>query len=137
MELERQAALAAKIDRAREREERRIDDSRRNVVREAGASRSAEEQAHLRTEEWSEAAIAALRAQALRPLAEAVSRRVTESRVEFLERRKERRQVEEILKEVEEKLAEERKRRAQRELDDWFSGKMLRRRRGRSGARLF
>jgi hypothetical protein len=130
MELERRAALAARVEEMREGERARIRAGRERVLESICGTGSEDERLRLRSMEWRSAEDAARREQQLGPVAEAVARRVEEGREEFLERRKERLQVEKVLEEEQERLREEQERRTQRDLDDWFGMKQVRERRG-------
>lgn len=127
MELERRAALASRIERARQKERENIRESFEQANRAIGECAAAE-QAQRRTAEWMNAESAAWREHQLRPLAMATDQRVVEARSEFLERRKERRQVESVIDSERVRLGIERERRIQRELDDWFGTKRTRQR---------
>jgi hypothetical protein len=129
MELERRAALAARIDLAQQRERESIWESRERALEKICENGSAIEQARQRTTEWMNAENAAWREQQLQPLVQATARRVAEGREEFFERRKERLQVESVLDAERARLREEQERRTQRELDDWFGMKQIRQRR--------
>lgn len=132
MELARRTAVASAIERAEERER---EDARACRERAAevilrsgsGTEEQAAELARLREAEWRSANAAGGRAQRIAPLAEAAERRVIAGREEFLERRKERRQVERVLESAAERELVERERHEQRELDDWFGMKQSRR----------
>lgn len=128
MELERRAALAARIDRAQQRERDAIHESREQAFIKISEDGPSAEQAEQRTTEWTNAESAAWREQQLAPLAQATARRVAEGREEFFERRKQRQQVESVLKAQQEFRRTEQERRAQRELDDWFGMKQARQR---------
>jgi hypothetical protein len=136
MEVERRAALAARIDSAQQQERESIRDSRRRALNAICENGPAAGQAQQRTTEWSNAETAAWREQQLRPLAQAAARRVAEGRDEFLERRKERRQVESVLNSEKARTAAEQERRSQRELDDWFGLKQIRQRRRRNPEKI-
>ncbi len=129
MELERRAALAARIKSAQQCERDVIRASRAQVVTIIDEDGSPVEQAQQRTTEWTSAESAAWREQQLQPMAEATARRVSEMREEYLERRKERRQVESILDAERARIQIEKERRTQRNLDDWFGAKHNRLRR--------
>jgi len=122
-ELERRAALAARIDRAQQREQQTVRASRAQVVQTIGEDGPATEQALQRTVEWSSAESATWHERQLQSLADAAARRLAEAREEFLERRKERRQVESVLDAERARLQSEQDRHAQRNLDDWFGAK--------------
>ncbi|MGC2160522.1 MAG: hypothetical protein WA634_01310 [Silvibacterium sp.] len=126
MELERRAALAARIDQAQQRERQNSRESRALALQTISNSSPSREQAQQRTMEWSNAESSAWREQQLEPLAQATARRVAEGREEFFERRKERRQVESVLDAERTRLRTEQERRTQRELDDWFGMKLAR-----------
>jgi len=126
MELERRAALAARIDGVQQLERQTIRESRRLALKTICEDGLTREQAQQRTTEWSNAENAARREQQLAPLALATAHRVAEGREEFFERRKERRQVESVLEAERARLRIEQERRAQRELDDWFGMKQIR-----------
>jgi hypothetical protein len=126
MELERRASLAARIDHAQRRERESIRDSRAQALRKICEDGPALEQAQQRTTEWSNAESAAGREQQLEPVAQATARRVVQGREEFLERRKERQQVESVLEAEKARLRSEQDRRTQRDLDDWFGVKHVR-----------
>lgn len=127
MELEQRAALAARVGRAQERERKTIRESRAEVVKTVSIDSEVEEQVEQRTIEWSNAESAAWRERQLEPLAKAAARRVEEGRAEFFEKRKERRQVESVVEVQRERLRVEQDRRTQRNLDDWFGMKQIRR----------
>lgn len=126
LELQRRAALAARIDGAQQRERASIRESRRQAIGKICEDGAAAEQTQQRTMEWSSAESAAWREQQLQPLAEAAARRVLEGRADFFERRKERQQVESVLDAERERRRSEQERRTQRELDDWFGMKQAR-----------
>ena len=126
MDVERRVALAARIDGAQERERKTIRGSREQVLRKI--SEDAHEQAQHRTAEWMNVESAIWREQQLQQLAQAAQRRVVESREEFLERRKERQQVQSVLEQQRERLRVEQERRVQREIDDWFGMSKVRKR---------
>lgn len=126
MELERRAALAARVERAQLRERESIRESREQALAKICEDGSAHEQAEQRTTEWMNAESAAWRDQQLEPLAQASARKVALGREEFFERRKERQQVESVLDAEKARLREEQERRTQRELDDWFGMKQAR-----------
>lgn len=128
-ELERRAALAARIDRAQELERQTIRASRAQALKTICEGGPAIEQSQQRTTEWSSAEAAVWREQQLQPLAAATARRVAEARAEFLERRKERQQAESVLDAERRRLQADQQRRAQRDLDDWFGTKLVRERR--------
>ncbi len=130
MELERRAALAARVEELREGERARIRAGRECALASICGSEPEEERLRERSMEWRSAEEAAKREQQLEPVAQAAARRVAEGREEFLERRKERRQVERVLEAEQERLREEHDRRMQRGLDDWFGMKEARRRKG-------
>lgn len=127
LELERRAALAARIDRAQERERSSMRESRAEVVKTVVNPCEAAEQSRQRTLEWSNVESAAWRERQLHPLAQATARKVEEARAEFFERRKERRQLESVLEAQRVRERVERDRRIQRDLDDWFGMKQIRR----------
>jgi hypothetical protein len=127
MEVERRTALAARIDGAQMRQRETIRNSREQALR--NISEDAPEQARHRTAEWMNVESAAWREQQLQPLAQAAQGRVAEAREEFLERRKERQQVESVLENQQARLKFEQERRTQRELDDWFGANQVRNRR--------
>lgn len=127
LELERRAALAARIDRAQERERASMRESRGEVVKTVSENGEAAEQSRERTLGWWNVESAAWRERQLHPLAQATARKVEEGRAEFFERRKERRQVESVLEAQRGRERVERDRRAQRDLDDWFGMKQIRR----------
>jgi len=129
MELERRAALAARVEEVREGERASIRAGRERALASICGGGPEEEQLRQRSMEWRSAEDAAQRERQLEPVARAAARRVAEGREEFLERRKERLQVEKVLEEEQERLREERDRRTQRDLDDWFGMKDARRRR--------
>lgn len=126
--LESNAALAARIDCAQQRERESIRQSRKRVLSKTFEDGPSTEQALQRTVEWSSTDAATWRDQQLEPLAQATARRMADAREVFLERRKERRQVETILDAEYALLKAEQARRTQRELDDWFSNKQSRQR---------
>lgn len=126
MELERRAALAARIEGAQEEERRTIRESREAALRKICEDGPAHEQTQQRTTEWSNAENAAWHEQQLEPLARATARRVAEGREEFFERRKERQQVEIVLEAERANLRAEQERKDQRSLDDWFGMKQAR-----------
>ena len=126
LELECRADLAARISRAQQHERRSICESRARALETISEDSCASEQARRRTTEWKNAESAALREQQLLPLALAAARRVVEGREDFIERRKDRRQVESILEAEQTRLRAEQERRAQRDLDDWFGMKQAR-----------
>jgi hypothetical protein len=128
MEVERRAALAARIDSAQKRERECLRSSREQALRNICEDISAPEQARHRTAEWMSAESAAWREQQLQPLAQAAQRRVAEARENFFEHRKERQQVESVLETQRARLRVEQERRIQRELDDWFGMNQLRQR---------
>lgn len=128
-DLERCAALAASIERAQQREHHISRESREQALDNICQGGPAADQAEKRTIEWTNTESATWREQQLQPLAVAAVRRVAERRAEFLERRKERRQVETIIDAEGARRRTEQERRAQRELDDWFGMKQTRRRR--------
>ena len=130
MELERRAALAARIDRAQLRERESIRKSREQALIKICEDGPAHEQAEQRTTEWMNAESATWRDQQLEPLAQASARKVAFGREEFFERRKERQQVESVLDAEKARLREEQERRTQRELDDWFGMKQARQHNG-------
>lgn len=133
MELERTTAVAAAIEQARERERGIVRVSRSRAteaILQSGAAVAAnglDDLACLRESEWQSVTVSAGHEQILIPLARAAERRVAEERERFMERRKERRQVERMLESAAERARAERERREQRELDDWFGGKRARR----------
>lgn len=127
MELERRTALAARIDRAQEHERAKMRESRGNVVETISGHGEAAEQSRRRMLEWSNLESASWRERQLYPLAQATARKVEEGRTKFFERRKERRQVESVLEAQRARERVERDRRAQRDLDDWFGMKQIRR----------
>jgi hypothetical protein len=127
VELERIAALAARIDQAQERERAVIRESREEVVKTVSKDGEAGEQLCQRALEWSNVESAAWREQQLYPLARATAKRVEEGRAEFFEKRKERRQVESVLDAQRARMRAEQDRRMQRDLDDWFGMKQIRR----------
>lgn len=129
MELQHRVALAARIESIQQRERESIRESRERALNKICADDPAIEQAEQRTTEWSNAESAAWREEQLKPLAQAAARRVAESREEFFERRKERRQVESVLDAQRARLRTEQERRTQRDLDDWFGMKQARQRR--------
>jgi hypothetical protein len=135
MELERRAALSARIDRAQGFEKQAIHASREHALKKICEDGPAVDQALQRTTDWSNAESAAWRRQQLQPLAAATARSVAEGREEFLERHKERRQVESVLDAERARLQVEQERRAQRDLDDWFGIKQIRERRKDEGKR--
>ncbi|HTV04997.1 MAG TPA: hypothetical protein VME86_06475 [Acidobacteriaceae bacterium] len=126
LELESQAALAAKIDLERQREARMAREGRALAVASICEERSTADQTAQRSAGWGAAESASQREEKLGTLAQAVERRVVESREDFLERRKERRQVENVLEAAGERARYEQERRVQRELDDWFGMKQSR-----------
>lgn len=126
LELERRAALAARIDRAQERERATVRESRGEVVKTVSQNGEAAEQSRERTLEWSNVESAAWRERQLYPLAQATARKVKEGREEFFERRKQRQQVESVIEAQRAREHVERDRRAQRDLDDWFGMKQIR-----------
>jgi hypothetical protein len=128
MELERRAALASRVEEGRKAERARIRAGRERALASICGDGPKEEQLRERSMEWRSAEDAARRERQLEPVARAAARRVEEGREEFLERRKERLQVEKVLEEEQKRLREERDRRAQRDLDDWFGMKEARRR---------
>lgn len=128
-ELERRVVFAARIERARERDKAAILRSREQALAAIiEEDNSVQEQADRRTLEWSDAENAAARRQQLRTMADAAENRVIEAQVAFLSRRTERRQLESVLDAELERQKREQERRAQRLLDDWFSGKQVRQR---------
>ena len=129
MELERRAALAARVEELREGERARIRAGRERALANICGSGAEEERLRVRSMEWRSAEDAAKREQQLEPVSQAAARRVAAGREEFLERRKERRQAERVLEAEQERLREEQERRTQRSLDDWFGMKEARRRR--------
>jgi hypothetical protein len=135
MDLERRAAVAASIDRAQQRERQLIRESREQALSNICEGSPTADQAEQRTIAWSNAESATWREQHLQPLVLAAARRVAESRAEFLDRRKERRQVETVVDAEQARLRAEQERRAQRELDDWFGMKQVRQRRRRERSR--
>ncbi len=134
MELESRAALAARIQQRRARELETVRENRAYVIASISEDGEVGEQAERRGEGWSAAEGAARRERQLAPLSEAADRRVAEVRDEFIERRKERRQVESILDEAKERVRIEQERRAQRSLDDWFGMKRVWQNQGRERA---
>lgn len=132
-DLERCAALAASIERAQQRERHTIRESREQALDSLYEDGPAADQAEQRTIAWTTAESASWREQHLQPLALAAAHRVGERRAEFLERRKERRQVETILDAEDARLRTEHERQAQRELDDWYGAKQVRQRRQSKG----
>lgn len=129
MDLERCAALAASIERAQQRERHTIRESRGQALGNICKDGPPADQAEQRTIAWTNVESAAWRERQLQPLALAAAHRVGERRAEFLERRKERRQVETIVDAEDARLRTEHERRAQRKLDDWFGAKQVRQRR--------
>lgn len=130
MELERCVALAARIERAQEREKLTMRQSLEEVLTTVvDESNLLWEQTDRRTMGWLNAENAAARWGQLRTVAEATANQVVEARAAFLERRTERRQVESVLTSQQELRRIEQERRTQRELDDWFSLKQVKRRR--------
>jgi hypothetical protein len=123
MELERRAALAARVEELREGERAKIRAGRERALASICGSGPEEDRLRERSMEWRSAEDAARREQQLEPVSQAAARRVAEGREEFLERRKERRQVERVLEAEQERLREEQERRTQRGLDDWFGMK--------------
>ena len=134
MELEGRAALVTRIDQARKRELRTVREGRALAIESICEDDGAGDQTGGRSAGWSAAETAVWRERQLAPLAEAAERRVMESREEFFERRKERRQVESVLGAAEERMGIEQERRTQRELDDWFGMKQARSHRGQGKA---
>jgi hypothetical protein len=128
MELERRASFAARIDQAQQRERDTMRASGEQAMKTICEDTPTIEQAQQRTVEWSTAEAAAWREHQLQPLARATAHRVAEGREDFLERRKERLQIESILDAARTRLSNEQDRRAQRDLDDWFSTKQNRER---------
>jgi len=128
MELERRAAVAARIDLAQQRERETIRTSRIQAM-ETICEGPAVEHTQQRTVEWTSAESAAWREEQLQPLARTAARRLAAAREEFLDRRKERRQVESVLDAERARLQFEQERRQQRSLDDWFAAKQVRARR--------
>lgn len=129
MELERRAALAARVKETREGERARIRAGRERALQSICGSGPEEDQRRRRVLEWKSAEDAAQREQQLAPVSAVAARRVAEGREEFLERRKERRQVERVLDVERERTRAEQERRVQRDLDDWFGMKQARARR--------
>ena len=129
VELELRAALAARIDRAQERERETARASRGLVIEAICDKDSLDGQGESRTVEWTNAETASWREQQLEPIAQATARRVAEGRAAFFERRTERQQVEAILDAAKAREQMEHDRRTQRELDDWFGMKLIRERR--------
>jgi hypothetical protein len=129
MELEGRAALAVRIDGERQRELRTAREGRALAVASICDESGAAEQAARRSAEWQAVESALAREEKLGELAQAVERRVVESRAEFFERRKERQQVGSVLTTAEEQMRIEQERKLQRELDDWFGMKQSRVRR--------
>lgn len=132
MELERRAALAARIERAQQREQQSIRSSRAQALRAIAADGPELERAQQRTMEWMNAEASAWREQQLLPLAQAAARLVGDGRQKFFESRKEREQVETVLDAEQARSRAEQERRTQRELDDWFAIKQTGQRRNRS-----
>jgi hypothetical protein len=126
MELERRAALAARIDRAQEHERQTVCESREQALAKICEDGAATEQAQRRTAEWMNADSATRREQQLASLARITEGRVAEARAELFERRKDRRQVESVLDTEQARVQREHERRTQRELDDWFGMKQIR-----------
>lgn len=126
MELERRAALAARIGGAQERERQTIRESRGRALAEICGNGPAQEQAQRRTAEWASAESAARRGQQLEALAYAAESRVAEAREAFFGHRKERLQVQSVLEAEQARIRIEQDRRMQRELDDWFGMKQIR-----------
>jgi hypothetical protein len=129
VELELRTALAARIDRAQQRERETERASRGLAIEVICDQGSAPEQSEGRTQtrtlEWINAEIAAWRGRQLEPIAAATARRVAEGRAAFFERRMERQQVESILDAARAREQAEEERRTQRDLDDWFSMKLF------------
>lgn len=135
MELERRTSVASTLERVRERERLSARESRARAVEaiyqanaeSAGAVKgNAEDQNRLREAEWRSAESFTGRERQMVPLVRAAERHAAEGCEEFLERRKERRQVERVLESAAERERVERERREQRELDDWFGMKQAR-----------
>lgn len=136
MELERSTAAASAISQARERERGNARVSRARAAEAifqssgqsnvASAAARLDDLARLREAEWRCAAMSAGDEQRIVPLARAADRRVAKEREGFMERRKDRRQVERVLESAVERAHLERERHEQRELDDWFGMKQSR-----------
>lgn len=131
MELEGRAALAARIEGERG-EELRAARAGRDLAVESICERSEREaQSAERAAGWRAVDRALEREKQLGELAQVVEQSVMQSRAVFVERRKERRQVETVLNAAEQQARAEQERKLQRELDDWFGMKPSRMRRGR------
>lgn len=128
MELGGRAALAARIDQLQERERESARESRERALTTIGERCSGPGQGEQRTMEWMSAENALRRERQLEPLAVAAAQRVAEGREEFFARHKERMQVESVLDAERARLRIERERRNQRELDDWFGMRRIRKR---------
>lgn len=126
VELERRVVFAARVERARERDQASIFRIREQALAAIIDEHNPQESADRRTLEWSDAENATIRRQQLRTIAETAESRVVEARAAFLARRTERRQLESVLDAELELQKRELDRRAQRNLDDWFSLKQVR-----------
>lgn len=133
MEVERRVALGIRIQRSEEREEAILLQSRKNalatVIEGSGSAQASEDR---RVIEWANVESAMTRRQQLRAMADATETLVVEARAAFLERRRERRQLESVLDAEQAIRRMEKDRRDQRDMDDWFSLKQARQRRARS-----
>lgn len=126
IELERRAALAARVEEVRAGERARIRAGRERALQSICGAGPEDDQLRQRALEWRGAENALLREQQLAPISVAAARQVEEGREEFLERRKERRQVEKVLESEQNRARTEQDRKAQRDLDDWFGMKQAR-----------
>jgi hypothetical protein len=124
MELERRAALAARIDGAQQHEQQNIRESRAQAL--ATICEDSASQARQPAAEWMNVEHAQWRSRRLEPLAQAAAQSALHGQQDYFDRRKERRQVESVLDAERALLTAEQERRAQRELDDWFSIKQVR-----------
>lgn len=127
LELESRVAVAFQIERAQEREKMSIQESRKQVlVTVLNESDPVYERACRRKMELANVEIATARHKRLEPVLEAARSRVSEARAQFLELRTLRGQVESVVASEEARQRTEQERRVQRDLDDWFSSKLLR-----------
>jgi hypothetical protein len=139
MELEKRVKVLERLENAMASERRSLQESREALFRVLtdvpSADASLMDEALQRGEEriFAEAAgeVARWREQRLMPLVVGEGRKMAGAREEFLERRKERRQVETVLDAVTAREGVERLRREQRDLDAWFSQRQAQGARGR------
>lgn len=137
MELERRVALGARIQHSEEREKAVLLQSRENALAAViEGSGSVQDSKDRRVIEWANVESAMARRQQLRAMADATETLVIEARATFLQRRRERRQLESVLDAEQAIRRTEKDRRDQRDMDDWFSLKQVRQRRTRSANNL-